>query len=501
MNQLKALFELLKQRSEAKEDSRYDIIEKIDHLEDEACIRIKTKGDEITGTYFVSQIRLVEEGEEPKFSYSLRVELPLDVIDTKEIVANLIKEKIDDAEGVIEGILLGFHDYAGVNDIFPRFVFSRKSTEVRQINSLVYERLCKVASFMTELDKRFIERAFFVFDDKEVKAFAMLPNKSDFETTADRDEEDQIFLTILDSLFEEARLTYPELFIARAKEVLKGTIETTFEHNGKTFTSGVYAETNQEGDHFVFYADKGDGYRVEEGFGFQGGPVTAQGVSLFSDLVSDLLTSDRIQLHRSLRMMETSKAFASRFFAAFDEKERETFRFQEPTIEWEEPLLQNLPWVSIPLDFGLSLGFTARPHGACWVGILFDGKETPSALQTWYYDLVSLSDEDIKRQFMEHIGVFHLSRLIELSNKTGVPFIVNGRRIAVKGNRSEAFPNVTNVGFENIGICQSIAVVATDRQTGQRLRVNLGISPRFIERLEGLLAYFQQQFENFKYFS
>lgn len=501
MNQLKALFELLKRRLEAKEDSRYDIIEKIEYLEDESSIGIKTKADETTGMYFVSLIRLVEGGEEPIFSYYLRAISPVDFLGIPDAVANPIRESMGGKEDVIEGVLSSLHDYGNIKNIFPPFTFNRMSSEVRQINDVVYERLNKVVSFMTELDKKFIDRVFVLFDDKEVKVVAELPNKLHFKTVADRDEEDQIFLTILDSIFEETGITYPALFEARARELFKGVTETTNDKWAATFSSGVYTEIHQEYDRFVFYADKGDGYRVEEGFTFQGGPATAQGVSLFSDLVSDLLTSERIQLHRSLRMMDLSMAFASRFFVAFDEKEREALKFQTPRIEWEEPLLQNLPWASIPMDFGLSLGFTARPHGACWVGILFDGKESPSALQTWYYDFMTLSDEDIKRQFVENIGVFHLPSLVDLSNKTGVPFIVNGRRIAVKGNRSETFPNVTNVGFENIGICQSIAVVATDRQTGQRLRVNLGISPRFIERLEGLLEYFQQQFENFKYFN
>ena len=66
MNQLKALFELLKRRFEAKEDSRYDLIEKIDYLENESCISVKTKEDETTGSYFLSLIRFVEEAEEPK---------------------------------------------------------------------------------------------------------------------------------------------------------------------------------------------------------------------------------------------------------------------------------------------------------------------------------------------------------------------------------------------------------------------------------------------------
>lgn len=354
---------------------------------------------------------------------------------------------------------------------------------------------------MTELDKKFINRVFVLFNDQEVRAVAAFPNNLHFKTIADRDDEDQIFLNILDSIFEEAGISYPELFEARARELFKGVTKTTFEQNGVTFTSGVYTEVNQEANRFVFYADKEDGYRIEEGFSFQGGVVTAQGVSLFSDLVSDLLTSERIQLHRSLRMMETSMAFASRFLVAFDEKERETLKLQEPRIEWEEPLLKNLPWVSIPLDFGISIGFTARPHDVCWVGLLFDGEQTTFTLQTWYYNFTSLSDEDIKRQFMENIGLFDLSRLVDLSNKTGLPFIVNGRRIAVKGNKSEDFPNIQDVRFEHIGFCHAIAVVATDKHTGQRLRVNLGISLRFIDRLEELFKYFQEQFENFKYFS
>lgn len=501
MNQLKALFELLKRRQEAKEDSRYDLIEKIDYLEDESCIGIKTKEDETTGSYFVSQIRLFDDSEEPIFSYNLRAVTPVDFSDATDIVANLIKENTGDMEGVIEGVLLGFQDYGGIKNLFPPFTFSRTSTEVRDINGVVYERLNKVASFMTELDKKFINRVFVLFDDKEVRAVAEFINGSNFKTVVDRDDEDQIFLTILDSIFEEAGITYPALFEARARELFKGVTKTSFEQNGVTFSSGVYTEVTPETNRFVFYADKGDGYRVEEGFTFQGGSVTAQGVSLFSDLVSDLLTSERIQLHRSLRIMETSMAFASRFLVAFDEKERETLKLQVPRVKWEEPLLKNIPWVSIPLDFGISLGFTARPHGVCWVGLLFDGEQSPSTLQTWYYNFASLSDEDIRKQFMESIGIFHLSRLVDLSNKTGLPFILNGRRIAVKGNRSEAFPNVMDVRFDNIGICQSIAVVATDKHTRQRLRVNLGISPRFIDRLEELFRYFQQQFENFKYFS
>lgn len=501
MNHLNALFELLKRRFEAKEDSRYDLIDKIDYFEKEGCIGVKTKEDETTGIYFLSLIRFVEEGEEPKFSYNLRAVTPLDFIAAMDNVANLIKESTGDMETVIEGTLLGFQEYSGIKNIFPPFTFSRSSTEVRQLNPVVYERLNKVTSFMTELDKKPIGRVFVLFDDKEVRAVADFPSNPHFKTVADRDEDDQIFLNILDSIFEEAGITYPTLFEARAQEVFKGVTETTFEQNGVTFTSGVYTEVNQESNRFVFYADKGDGYRVEEGFEFQGGLVTAQGVSLFSDLVSDLLTSERIQLHRSLRMMDTSMAFASRFLVAFDEKERETLKLQAPRIKWEEPLLKNLPWVSIPLDFGISIGFTARPHDVCWVGLLFDSEQTPFTLQTWYYNFTSLSVEDIKRQFMENIGLFDLSRLVDLSNKTGLPFIVNGRRIAVKGNKSEDFPNIQDVRFEHIGFCHAIAVVATDKHTGQRLRVNLGISPRFIERLEELFKYFQQQFENFKYFS
>ena len=501
MNHLNALFELLKRRFEAKEDSRYDIIEKIDYLENEGCVSVKTKEDELTGTYFVSLIHLVEDSKEPKFKYNLRAIIPTDFSGVTDVVSNFIRESTGDTEGVIEGILLDLQEYGAIENIFPLFNFSRTSNEVRQINSHVYERLNKVASFMTELDKKFINRVFVLFNDQEVRAVAAFPNNLHFRTVADRDDEDQIFLNILDSIFEEAGITYPELFEARTRELFKGVTETTFEQNGVTFTSGVYTEVNQETDRFVFYADKGDGYRVEEGFTFQGGPATAQGVSLFSDLVSDLLTSERIQLHRSLRMMGTSMAFASRFLVAFDEKEREILKLQEPRVEWEEPLLKNLPWVSVPMDFGISLGFTARPHDVCWVGLLFDSEQTPFTLQTWYYNFTSLSDEDIKRQFMENIGLFDLSRLVDLSNKTGLPFIVNGRRIAVKGNKSEDFPNIQDVRFEHIGFCHAIAVVATDKHTGQRLRVNLGISPRFIDRLEELFKYFQEQFENFKYFS
>lgn len=501
MNHLNALFELLKRRQEAKEDSRYDIIEKIEYLEDESCVSVKTKDDETTGCYFLSLIRLVEDSEEPKFKYNLRAIFPTDFLGVPDVVSNFIKEDTGDMEGVIEGVLLSFQAYACIENIFPLFNFSRTSNEVRQINSPVYERLNKVASFMAELDKKFIDRVFVLFDDKEVRAVAKFINGTNFKTVADRDDEDQILLTILDSIFEEAGITYPELFEARARELFKGVTETTFEQNGVTFSSGVYTETTPETNRFVFYVDKGDGYRVEEGFGFQGGSATAQGVSLFSDLVSDLLTSERIQLHRSLRMMETSMVFASRFLAAFDEKERETLKLQAPKIEWEEPILRNLPWVSIPMAFGISLGFTARPHDVCWVGLLFDGEQTSSTLQTWYYDFVSLSDEDIRKQFMENIGIFHLSHLVDLSHKTGLPFIVNNRRVSVLSNQNTTFPNIQDIRFEHIGICRAIAVVATDKHTRQRLRVNLGISPRFIDRLEELFKYFQEQFENFKYFS
>ena len=228
MNHLNALFELLKRRFEAKEDSRYDLIEEIDYLENEGCVSIKTKEDETTGIYFLSLIRFVEEDEEPKFSYNLRAIIPLDFIGAMDNVANLIKESTGDMEGVIEGVLLSLHEYGGIKNIFPPFTFSRSSTEVRQLNPVVYERLNKVASFMTELDKEPINRVFVLFDDKEVRAVADFPGNPHFKTVADRDDEDKIFLNILDSIFEEAGITYPALFEARARELFKGVTKTSF---------------------------------------------------------------------------------------------------------------------------------------------------------------------------------------------------------------------------------------------------------------------------------
>lgn len=222
---------------------------------------------------------------------------------------------------------------------------------------------------------------------------------------------------------------------------------------------------------------------------------------MFSNLLDDLLKVENKHTIERLKTLNQTLTFADRFYAVFSSEERERLLFKNPTIEWKEPILENAPRVVIPMEYGVSLGLFTRSDDVGWVSLLFSGETLPTLLQSWYYNLNTLSAEDIRNGFMENIGFFDISRLAEVSKSERVPFIVNKYRIGMIANESTVFPNISAVYFENIGVGRTIIVTAVDKDTGQHLSIPLSLSATFFNRLENLLIYFQQQFEGFGLFS